>query len=115
MYLYPCAHPSNKKMSIEIPTRSIRTTSGLETENLANRLLSKFLKHFYSLLQRKPNKSGMSDVALPTQSLASLRKALQSCIIQETNREGDLVEKYTSSHQFSHKGTNALWRSSMWE
>lgn len=84
-------------------------------ENLANRRLSKSLKKFCALLQRKPNKCGMFGVSLPTQSLASLRKALWSCIIQETHSGGVLGKKYTSSHQFSHISTSAHYQSSMWE
>lgn len=95
------------KFSVETPPRKIRAIAGLKTENLANRVLSKSLKHFYSLLQRRPNKSGKPEVALPTRSLASLGKALQNCMIQEAPSEGVSGKKQSSSQQCSHISTNA--------
>lgn len=96
MCLFARAYPS-----AGIPNRGIRTTAGLETENVAKKVLLKSLKYFYSVLQRNSNRSGMCEVALPTQSLASLRKALQYCIVQEMCREGFWGKKSASTLVFS--------------
>lgn len=45
----------------------------------------------------------MCEVALPTQSLAWLRKALQCCIIQEARESGEEIRLHIGfSHQHQH-------------